>query len=386
MRILFVPHACPYRVLTRTQALARSVAAQYPDEHEVFLWEWVERSGGRVRQVQVELRNLLRRSEFVPGRPGVVRPPTWLARTAVVGTRVRLAQRFNAARMGDLVGRLGLQAVVNASALYIPAPTRRSFRYIYDLVDDHAPHSPPRVRPWVEDFVAREIQVADEAVVVSRGLADEVASKYGRQARVIPNGADLAAIRGLDSSVRRQMRASLGLGDGPALVFVGNHGAHAGLPFLLDVYARFREREPRSSLLVVGPVAPGQVPSSGPGPGVVLTGAVPPETVPRYLAAADLGVLPNVLGSFRDHAFPLKVIEYGAARLPTLAVPLAELRRQSLPWVRFAERELEAWVEGLSAALAAGWNPEWDAAVEVFDWPRLAGLLMEVVAGRSPSR
>lgn len=384
MKVMFVPHANPVRVLTRTRALATAAAGL---GQEAFLWSWSEGGPGRCSQLRNEVSNLLRRVRASGDIPRELSAPIWLPRVWTRGPRLPLAQWFNRRRLEAIADSLGADGVVNASGLAVPGPRRtsglrrgRRVRYVYDIVDLHAPHSPRAIQGRVEAFLAREVAEADEVMVVSRGLEEHVAQRYGRRPVFLPNGADVRAIQGVDPGARAEVRAVLGLGDGPVFAFVGNHGVHSGLDFLLEVWAVFVGSRPDARLLVVGPIAPGQVPGGGPGSGVVLTGAVPYADVPRYLAAADAGVLPNVQDAFRDYAFPLKLIEYGAARLPALAVPLAELRLQNLPWVRFAERESGAWVEALGELLGADWDPAWDDVVMQYEWTKLASRLIEILS------
>ncbi|GAK57901.1 glycosyl transferase group 1 [Candidatus Vecturithrix granuli] len=63
-------------------------------------------------------------------------------------------------------------------------------------------------------------------------------------------------------------------------------------------------------------------------PRIVLTGHVPYSMVPRYLAAADVLVLPNsaTVSISRDCTSPLKLFEYMAAQRPIVASNLPSLR------------------------------------------------------------
>lgn len=61
-------------------------------------------------------------------------------------------------------------------------------------------------------------------------------------------------------------------------------------------------------------------------PNVVLTGQVPPTVVPKYLAAADVVVLPNLKTRASEYTSPLKMFEYMAAKRPIIASDLASLR------------------------------------------------------------
>jgi glycosyltransferase involved in cell wall biosynthesis len=63
-------------------------------------------------------------------------------------------------------------------------------------------------------------------------------------------------------------------------------------------------------------------------PNVVATGHVPPKMIPKYLAAADVLVLPNTSEEAisRLYTSPLKLFEYMAARRPIVASDLPSIR------------------------------------------------------------
>jgi hypothetical protein len=96
---------------------------------------------------------------------------------------------------------------------------------------------------------------------------------------------------------------------------------------------------------------------------------------------SEVGVLPFEVTPFTTAAFPLKVIEYGAARRLVVASPLAALEEASLPYVRLVDRtSVTAWAEAIASALDAVWNPSWDESLERYDWRSLGQRLSSFLA------
>ncbi len=59
---------------------------------------------------------------------------------------------------------------------------------------------------------------------------------------------------------------------------------------------------------------------------IVIVGYVPPTTVPKYLAASDVVVLPNIKKGLSEYTSPLKLFEYMASRRPIVASDLPVIR------------------------------------------------------------
>ena len=160
---------------------------------------------------------------------------------------------------------------------------------------------------------------ADRVVVPARVLAEYVQARGcpARRVRVIPCGVG-----------REFFKCDVRPDDGPTgsdfvIGFLGSLKPWHGIETLLAAFGRLLAQDPGYRLLVVG---------DGPLRGmlerfastcsrpdrVTITGAVPYQEVPRYLAQMDVGVAPYpALPTF--YFSPLKIFEYAAARVPIVA-------------------------------------------------------------------
>jgi len=129
---------------------------------------------------------------------------------------------------------------------------------------------------------------------------------------VIPNGIDPEMFN--TSVSGQEVRKELGIDDKIVLGFVGWFRRWHGLEELLRIYVKCDMRQEGIHLLLVG---------DGPalndlvnyakkqgilGNGVMFTGAVQRDEVPRYIAAFDLALQPDVT----EYASPIKLFEYMA--------------------------------------------------------------------------
>ncbi len=135
---------------------------------------------------------------------------------------------------------------------------------------------------------------------------------------VIPNGVDLAPFREKAEPVPR---SSLGLSsDDVVLVYTGRLGPEKNLTFLLRAFAGARSAYPKAALLLLGDGPERDnlqhlAEKEGIGDRVIFTGMVPYDTLPSYLATADLFVTASV-----TEVHPLSLIEALAAGLPVLGI------------------------------------------------------------------
>lgn len=192
------------------------------------------------------------------------------------------------------------------------------------LVEEQSLHRTLIDRDAAERRAASALGAASLVVAVSSEVADRVVREPAarRDVCVVANGVD----------VQRFAAAARATRDGPFTVaFLGSLRPWHGLALLAEAFALLRRRGPESRLLVVGD-GPGRadlerdLERRGALEATRFVGRVPAAEVADWLGRAQVGVAPYSKSA--DFYFsPLKVFEYMAAGLPTVATAVGQLRQ-----------------------------------------------------------
>ncbi len=112
----------------------------------------------------------------------------------------------------------------------------------------------------------------------------------------------------------------------PRIVFVG---AVSSIKLDVDLVCELATQRPTWSIALVGPVGLGDprtdVSMLRALPNVHLLGPRPHGSLPSVLRGADAAIIPYRINQLTSSVFPMKVYEYLAAGLPTVATPLPAL-------------------------------------------------------------
>ena len=168
---------------------------------------------------------------------------------------------------------------------------------------------------------AARVAVSSQALkdlLISRGIAPE-------KLLVVPNAID--GKRYFATTLRReQTRKRLGISDSCVIGFVGSFKPWHRVELLVQSLARLTaEHDVRLVLVGEGPTRKAillEAERLGVADRVLALGAVPPSEVPCLLSAFDIGALPNS----NSYGQPMKLLEYAAAGLPTVAPDLGPVR------------------------------------------------------------
>jgi glycosyltransferase involved in cell wall biosynthesis len=366
--LLMVSHAPGVAIRTRCGELAAAAAKR---GRTVDLYDRPHQPPGLrpTQRLRWHLRQLTCTAYTEPIAPGLsaVYGPT----ASRFSPLVRFCERRTSSALLDRCYR----TVVTAAYKGLFFPRQRGTAIVYDLVDNHADGlrraGHRRLAQDAEQFIIRQVAEADLVIASSLVLQDLAREVYGRNALLISNGASVATIRNLAAhaaSARRKYRIG----------YMGAMDKFVRIDILVRAVERIRQGGVPAELVIVGD-GPAVDSSWQNIPWIHLLGFRPPDEIPGLLATMQVGVVPFELSPFTNAALPLKVIEYGAARIAVVGSPIQELRRRSFPWVSLVELDEEAWTEALAKALDVDWRFEWDAAVDPYEWSELANRLLRAI-------
>lgn len=268
--------------------------------------------------------------------------------TSVLSHHAELAHLIRQARP-DVVVSYALSTGMPALRL----ARRYSIPLVFHVIDALHTIVPSRALQPVAHQVERWLfSAADEVVVINDHLRD-YALRMGAapdRSRVLRTGVDLQRIRPVPAGdpARAVIRADLGVRPDEVVLFF--MGWLYGFSGVREVAESLASAPGGVRLLVVGDGDDYErllrLRDTVLGDRLILTGRVSYDRIPAYLAAADVCVLPFHAVPMTEHIVPIKLYEYMASGVPTIASPLPGIMRDigEHNGVTFAppERQVEA--------------------------------------------
>jgi glycosyltransferase involved in cell wall biosynthesis len=193
------------------------------------------------------------------------------------------------------------------------------------LIDEQAKHRALIDRAAAEEVTSRAFSAASVITVVSRQLAAIIERHPAARGkvRVTPNAVNPERFA--------QSTAAVARSEGDFVIgFLGTLKPWHGLETLISAFESIASQLPRAKLLIVGDGPERErlqqlLASAGLAERAIFAGAVTPERVPDFLASMDVAVAPYPpLEEF--YFSPLKVFEYMAAGLPTVASNIGQVQ------------------------------------------------------------
>ena len=161
----------------------------------------------------------------------------------------------------------------------------------------------------------RVVAKADAVFTICNGLRDDLVSRGhdGDKIALSPNGVDLTLF-GHPPARDETLAASIGIGSGPVIGFIGSFYDYEGLDDLIAAMPALRKHHPNAQLLLVGggpmdAALRAQAAASGVGEAIVFTGRVPHDEVERYYSLIDVLAYPRKKSRLTDLVTPLKPLE-----------------------------------------------------------------------------
>jgi glycosyltransferase involved in cell wall biosynthesis len=200
--------------------------------------------------------------------------------------------------------------------------------------------------PLVRHLFRQQVRAAARLVVSSQALAARMVEEGvpAPKLQVVPNGVDVRAFR---LGGRPELFA--GAGADCVLGFVGSFQPWHGVELLFEALARLPDL--RLHVVLVGD-GPGRRQALAAARRLALAdrvtdmGKVDPDRVPQVVAGFHVGVLP---GS-NDYGHPMKLLEYAAAGLPSVAPdlpPVREVVEHEVTGLLFRPDDADALAEAL---------------------------------------
>jgi len=310
--------------------------------HEVTV---VEYSGKADAQIAVNgYRKLIRR--IFPKQPALILRDAgrWL-HSRSFGTRLaRTAREIEADVLVETQVAFSISGSVAAQHASIPL-----------ILDDCSPSSEEiefgAGIPSLAHHVLRKQAVVASFIITITESARSLLVHEGITAekmRIVRNGVDLPAY---DATDRAGIRRELGLGEECILVFAGSFQFWHRTKLLVETLAEMKSAKDNVRLLLIGD-GPDLQPSLEYAhrlhlsEKIISVGAVASTLVPGYLSACDIGVL---AGS-NDYGQPMKLLEYAAAGLPSVAPdlgPVREILEHDVTGLLFPPNDLKAFCDAL---------------------------------------
>jgi glycosyltransferase involved in cell wall biosynthesis len=176
------------------------------------------------------------------------------------------------------------------------------------------------------------LDAADRVICVSEPLKTHLMTKWnvpGEKIVVFSNVADVERFKP-DPEAGAAIRASLNIDNAPLILFVGNFYEWHDVATLLRAFVRVLTTRPDARLLLVGDGAKREAMAQlarelGLERSVIFTGMVAHTEVPRFMASADIAVVPYPVLKQEVWLSPLKLFEYMATGNAILASNVGQL-------------------------------------------------------------
>ena len=278
------------------------------------------------REVFLNSQKLSEKARITVIRPTIIRLPVFDKVSLAFTHKKEIQEQIKNFKPDIVIGH----SILNSS-IALELSRKHHIPFVYHVLD--ALHTLLEFAPYrtlAKRLESKCFSKADLVIVINRSLRD-YAVKMGAKPEktvVIPAGVDLSRFDASPIGVR--IRRSLGVEEDDLLLFfMGWLYPFSGLREIVTAMAGDSNKT-HLKLLVVGdgdlfPELERIVSQNGLAGRVILVGRQPYETIPGYLAAADVCILPSQRNSTMENIVPIKVYEYMAMAKTVIATQLPGL-------------------------------------------------------------
>jgi len=238
------------------------------------------------------------------------------------------------------------------------------------------------------------LRAADRIICVSEQLKSHLLKKWQIPAEkilVFSNGVDVEQFQP-NPEANKSVRASLGIVEEPLILFVGNFYEWHDVGVLLDSLPIVLAKHPQLRLVLVGDGSTRRdmekrAADLGVSHAVRFTGLIPHADVPRYMASADVAVVPYPKMDQENWLSPLKLFEYmasGRAIVASSVGQVADILQQEKNGLLIPPGDVTAMATAIKRLIAdedlrmrLGWQAREDA-VRKHSWKQYISRLEDV--------
>jgi O-antigen biosynthesis protein len=210
-------------------------------------------------------------------------------------------------------------------------PYIKNGKFIYDCVDEHSGFSgaPPDMRRAEENMMKQcSLVIATSDILLQR------IAKVNGKCFYLPNGSDFEHFHSsIDCKAIPEEIAGL---HHPIIGFIG--AVHDWID--INLVCKLAEAHSDYTILIVGPVNYGGHKLNR-YRNILLVGKKSYESIPAYLSAIDVCLIPFKLNKLTLASNPIKLYEYLAAGKPVVSTDLPEVRRNASGIVYISENDAE---------------------------------------------
>ena len=243
-----------------------------------------------------------------------------------------------------------VQIVYRPEDVYRSPLNTHCLALIYECVDEHSEY-PENVyrKEKIKQLEANLIAHSALTTVTARGLLEKKSS-LAQRIKLVPNGVDFDNFNAASSSSISVPQDIASVGK-PILMYVGAIMQW----FDMDLVDRLAQLRRDWSIVLVGPTNLQQSELTSE-PNIFYLGRRPPGSIPGYIGAADVCLIPFRVNELTRYVNPLKLYEYLAAGKPVVSVPMPEVVAQHQRGVIEIASTAGEFVEAVESLLKDGHN------------------------------